>query len=178
MSASSRFLNALAAELPRGRPPIEQWDPPLRGHSDMRIAADGSWYHEGNPIRRERLVRLFSHVLRREGESYVLVTPVEKLTIDVEDTPLIAAELSVDGRGDEQELRFRLNNGDEYVVSPEFPVRVRSDNTPVLTLDRGLSAKLSRPAWYSLAELVTENSSGLAGVFASGRFYSLEPGAE
>ncbi|MEE4349512.1 MAG: DUF1285 domain-containing protein [Pacificimonas sp.] len=167
----------LIAGLPEGRPPIERWDPPLRGDSDMRITADGRWFHQGSEIKRERMVRLFSHILRREGETHVLVTPVEKLTIAVEDTPLIAAEVDVEGSGEGQTLRARLNNGDEYAVSKRFPIGMRADGAPVLYLDRGLAARLSRPAWYTVAALVEADAAGRAGVRSHGDFLPLDNGA-
>src|SRR5690349_9917797 len=88
----------LAAE--KKLPPVERWNPEHCGHSDMRIARDGTWFHQGSPIGREAMVRLFASILRREPDgSHVLVTPVEKLDIDVEDAAFIAVELKSEGAG-------------------------------------------------------------------------------
>src|ERR671913_2428103 len=84
----------------RSLPPVDRWNPEHCGHSEIRIARDGTWYHQGSPIKRAAMVRLFSTVLRREPDGrHVLVTPVEKLEIDVEDAPFVAVELKSDGEG-------------------------------------------------------------------------------
>ena len=89
-------------------PPVEEWNPKHCGHSAMRIARDGTWFHEGSPIGRAAMVRLFSTVLRREADgSHVLVTPVEKLTIDVEDAPFVAVEMKSEGVGRDRRIAFR-----------------------------------------------------------------------
>src|SRR4051794_17327091 len=100
-------------------PPVERWDPPHCGHSDMRIARDGTWYHQGSAIRRAAMVRLFSTILRREPDGrHVLVTPVEKLGIDVESTPFQAVELRSDGEGQLRTIAVKLNNGEALVLGP------------------------------------------------------------
>src|SRR3569623_3001471 len=94
-------------------PPVDKWNPRQCGNSDMRIARDGTWFHLGSPIGRKEMVRLFSTILRREPDGgYVLVTPVEKLDIAVEDAPCVAVEMKADGHGRESRLAFRLNTGD------------------------------------------------------------------
>lgn len=160
------------ANAPGKRFPLEKWDPPLRGHSDMRIDAEGRWFHQGGEIKREKMVSLFARLLRREGDQYVIVTPVEKLTIDVDDVPLVAAELLASGSGKDQKISFRLNTGEQVIVSKEFPLQARSGQGPVIALDRGLSAKLSRPAWYELAELAVPHD-GREGVWSDGSFFPL-----
>ena len=130
-------------------PPVEQWNPSHCGHSGMRIARDGAWYHEGKPIGRAAMVRLFSNILRREPDgSYVLVTPVEKLDIEVEDAPFVAAELKSEGEGRDRSLAFRLNTGDIVVAGPDHPLRLRdgADGThPYVEERRGLDALIARP---------------------------------
>jgi hypothetical protein len=112
----------LAAE--RKLPPVETWNPSHCGDSGMRIAADGSWFHEGSPIGREAMVRLFSTILRREPDGgFVLVTPAEKLDIEVEDAPFLAVELKTEGEGRDRSLAFRLNVGELVVAGPEHPLR-------------------------------------------------------
>src|SRR5881275_2927728 len=97
----------------RRLPPVDQWNPEHCGHSGMRIARDGTWYHEGTPIGRPAMVRLFSSVLRREPDGrHVLVTPVEKMDIDVETTAFRAVAMTRDGEGKEQRLAFSLDSGD------------------------------------------------------------------
>ena len=132
----------------RGLPPVDAWNPTHCGHSGMRIARDGSWHHEGQPIRREAMVRLFSTILRREPDgSFVLVTPVEKLTIDVEDAPFVAVELRSEGERRDRILAFRLGNGDWVAAREDHPLRIeeRPDGPrPYLEVRRGLDALLAR----------------------------------
>src|ERR1700754_3431810 len=100
-------------------PPVEKWNPTHCGDSEMRIARDGIWYHQGSPIGRHAMVRLFSTILRREPDgSHVLVTPVEKLDIAVEDAPFVAVELKVEGEGRAMRLAFRLNTDDLVTAGP------------------------------------------------------------
>jgi hypothetical protein len=138
-------------------PPVESWNPAHCGDSAMRIASDGSWYHEGRPIGRPAMVRLFSTILRREPDgAYVLVTPAEKLTIHVEDAPFVAVELKSEGEGRARRLAFRLNTGDLVVAGPDRPLR-----PPYLDVRGGLSARLSRPVYYELAEIALADPEGL-----------------
>src|SRR3954451_6102437 len=105
-------------------PPVESWNPDHCGASGMRIARDGTWYHEGSPIGRAAMVRLFSTILRREPDGvYVLVTPVEKLDIEVEDAPFVAVEMKAEGDGRERNLAFRLNTGDLVVAGAGHKLR-------------------------------------------------------
>jgi uncharacterized protein len=156
----------------RRLPPVERWDPPHCGPSFMRIDRDGGWYHEGRPIRRPELVRLFASILRREPDgSYVLVTPVEKLTIDVEDAPFVAVEMRNEGEGRERALAFRLNTGEIVLAGPGH--RLRLDGTrPYLEARRGLDALIARAVWYELAELAL----GEGGVWSGGTFFPIGGG--
>lgn len=133
-------------------PPVESWDPPHRGHSGIRIDAAGSWHHEGRPIERRRLVRMFSRILRRDGDAFMLVTPVEKLTIDVEDAPFLAVEVEADNGG----LYCRLSTGDMVVVPAPAAIRLKGD-IPYVTIKRELDARISRSAWYELADRLDEH---------------------
>lgn len=155
------------------RPPIEQWDPPLTGDLDMRIAADGSWSYQGGRIEREALVRLFASILRFEpGIGHVLVTPVEKWRIQVEDAPLLA--VSVDVSADR--VRMATNVGHDIELGPDHPLEVRRVNggaVPRVLVDRGLWARLSRPVYYELAEHAVVVD-GVAGITSHGRFFPLE----
>lgn len=164
-------LEQLAAE--RRLPPVERWDPPFCGHSRMRIARDGSWYHEGGPIRRPAMVRLFASILRREPDGgYVLVTPAEKLAIDVEDAPFVAVELKSEGEGRNRTLAFRLNTDDVVVAGPDHPLRL-DRGRPYLAVRRGLDALVARPVFYELAEIALADG----GVWSSGAFFPLAAGA-
>ena len=160
----------LAAE--RRLPPVEQWHPPHCGHSGMRIARDGTWHHEGRRIERPEMVRLFSTILRREPDrGFVLVTPAEKLEIEVEDAPFVAVEMTSDGEGRERVLGFRLNTGDVVVAGSDHPLKLEGAR-PYLEARRGLDALIARPVYYELAEMAI----GAGGVWSGGAFFPLGGG--
>lgn len=158
-------------------PPVERWTPAHCGDSGMRIARDGTWWHEGAPIAREAMVRLFSTILRRESDGgYVLVTPVEKLDIAVEDAPFQAVEMKVDGDGQDAKLVFRLNTGDLVTAGPEHPLRFEATADgprPYLLVRGGLEALVSRALYYDVAELALAVDP--AGIWSDGAFFALEP---
>jgi hypothetical protein len=138
----------------RGPPPVHLWNPTHCGDIDIVIRRDGLWFHEGTPIGREALVRLFSSVLRLDPDGFHLVTPVEKLKITVEDAPFIAVRVDREGEA----LRFLTNVGDVVEAGPEHAIRVSADPQtgepqPYLHVRRGLEAKLSRPVFYELVEM-------------------------
>ena len=163
----------LAAE--RRLPPVASWDPPHCGHSDMRIARDGTWYHGGEPIRRDAMVRLFSTILRRESDgSHVLVTPAEKLTIDVELAPFVATAMTSEGSGKQRRIAFELNSGDPVLLGPGHPLRI-ADEIPLLGVRDGLEASLARPVYYELAELALGEGGNPPGVWSDGCFFPLQP---
>src|SRR6266542_3633267 len=112
----TKGLDALAGEAKRaqakGPPPVHLWNPPFCGDLDMRIAADGTWFYLKTTIGRPALVRLFASVLKREGDKYFLVTPVEKCGIVVDDAPFLAVELKAEQGGQGQLLHFRTNVDD------------------------------------------------------------------
>ena len=165
-------------------PPVDNWNPTHCGDSDMRIAADGTWFHTGTPIGRPALVKLFSTILRREADGgYVLVTPVEKLSIAVEDAPFLAVEATSGGEGDKRTLAFRLLTDDIIVAGPENPLRVETapDGTPRPYLhvrgpkDRPLEALVNRAVFYQLADMALseqEKSGGRLGLWSGGRFFA------
>ena len=125
-------------------PPVEKWNPTHCGDSEMRIARDGTWYHQGSPIGRPAMVRLFSTILRREPDgSHVLVTPVEKLDIAVEDAPFTAVEMKAEGSGRDARLAFRLNTGDLVTAGPDHALRFVEDADgprPYLVVRGGMEA--------------------------------------
>lgn len=159
-------------------PPVDQWNPDHCGDSDMRIARDGVWFHQGSPIGRQAMVRLFSTILRREPDgSFVLVTPAEKLTIQVEDAPFIAVEVKDEGVGRERILAFRLNTGDVVAAGAGNPIIVRhhSDGPrPYLHVRGGLEALIARSVYYELVAMALEEDNEEPGVWSDGAFFPLE----
>ena len=192
-SLSLADIARLAEE--RRLPPVDKWNPSHCGDSAMRIARDGTWFHEGSPIGRPTMVRLFSTILRREPDgSFVLVTPVEKLSIEVEDAPFVAVELKSEGEGEGRTLGFRLNTGDVVVAGPEHRLRFDGDShfsegryqadpagpksdcpQPYLEVRRGLDALVARPVYYELAEIALNEGASPPGVWSGGAFFALEP---
>ncbi|MBB5709554.1 DUF1285 domain-containing protein [Sphingomonas xinjiangensis] len=162
-------------------PPVDSWNPAHCGDSEMRIAVDGTWFHQGSPITRPAMVRLFSTILRREPDGgFVLVTPVEKLDIDVEDAPFVAVELKADGSGEAMRLAFRLNTGDVLTAGADHALRfdAREDGPrPYLHVRQGLEALISRSVYYELAQLALANGAELPGVWSEGVFFPLATAA-
>ena len=156
-------LEAIAAALPRdkGLPPVERWNPPFCGDIDMRIAADGVWFYQKTPIGRPALVKLFASVLKKEGDKYFLVTPVEKVGLKVDDVPFLAVEMSIT-RDDQQRqmLTFRTNVDDLIAAGPGHALRFEPEVTgglrPYLHVRRDLWAKVTRPVFYDLVALGEE----------------------
>jgi hypothetical protein len=157
----------------RRLPPVEQWNPPHCGDSAMRITRDGTWYHEGAPIRRPAMVRLFAGLLRREADGrHVLVTPVEKLDIAVEDAPFVAVEAQSEGIGKDRRIGFRLNTDEPVVAGPEHKLHL-IDGRPYLTVRGGLEAAIARPVYYELAEIALEEGETPPGLWSDGVFFPL-----
>ena len=135
MSAQDRVIpsaEGIAASVratkSKGLPPVHLWNPPFCGDLDMRIARDGTWFYLGTPIGRAPLVKLFSSILRKDGDKYFLVTPVEKVGITVDDAPFVATDFDVTGGGEDQVLTFTTHVGDTAVAGPEHPIRVERDS--------------------------------------------------
>ena len=130
----------------RTLPPVERWNPTHCGDSEMRIARDGTWYHQGSAIGREAMVRLFATVLRREPDgSHVLVTPAEKLTILVEGTAFRALTMSMEGENETRRIGFALDSGDAVIAGPDNPLTVidtPDGPSPRLAVRHGLEATL------------------------------------
>ena len=160
-------------------PPVDKWNPAHCGDSEMRIARDGTWYHQGTPIGREAMVRLFSTILRREPDGgYVLVTPVEKLDIVVEDVPFVAVEVKIDGEDTASRLTFRLNTGDLVTAGAAHPLRFAEDADgprPYLTVRGGMEAVVARSVYYELAERALAAGDLPVGLWSDGSFFVLEP---
>ena len=158
-------------------PPVHLWNPAHCGDSEMRIAADGTWYHQGTPIGRRELMKLFSTILRREADgSFVLVTPHEKLDIAVDDAPFVAVEMWSEGCGQDRRLLFRLNTDELVEAGPEHVLRVEeaADGTPrpYLHVRGGLEALVNRPVFYELADLALAEDSDVPGLWSGGRFFA------
>ncbi len=165
-SLSLAEIAALVAE--RKLPPVESWQPENSGDSEMRIAADGKWYHQGGEITRPAMVRAFSSLLRREADgSHWLVTPQQKLSIEVEDAPFIAVELHSEGSGAARTLAFRLNSDDLVVAGPQHRLELRND-LPYLYVRGGLWAKLARAVYYELVELALEENADAPTIWSNG----------
>ena len=166
-----------AAFAARKLPPVERWNPPHRGHSEMRIAADGRWFHQGGEIKRPAMVQLFSTILRREDDgSYVLVTPAEKLIIDVEDAPFVAVEVKSEGTGAARKLGFRLNTDELLIAGADHAIRIETtgeDVRPYLHVRKGLDARIGRATWYEIAEWAIEDGGEPPAIWSSGMCFRL-----
>ncbi|MBA1190575.1 DUF1285 domain-containing protein [Pseudomonas entomophila] len=174
----------LIAHLPkagRGLPPVHLWNPAFCGDIDMRIARDGTWYYQGTPITRPAMVRLFSGILRRDEDRYVLVTPVEKVGIRVDDAPFVAVTLEVSGEGEGQSLRFVTTVGDQVEAGPSHPLRVDLDPhtqapSPYVLVRTNLEALIHRNVFYQLVDLAVERQvEGVPwlGVWSGGVFFPI-----
>lgn len=176
-------LEAIAAALPRdkGMPPVERWNPPFCGDIDMRIAADGTWFYQKTPIGRLTLVKLFASVLKKEGDKYFLVTPVEKVGLKVDDVPFLAVAMSV-GEDDQgrRMLTFRTNVDDEVTAGPGHALRFEPEVTgglrPYLHVRRDLWAKVTRAVFYDLVALGEErdvDGRPMFGIASAGAFFPM-----
>jgi hypothetical protein len=165
----------LAAE--QKLPPVDCWNPAHCGDSEMRIARDGTWFHQGSPIGRLPMVKLFSTILRREPDGgYVLVTPVEKLDIQVEDAPFVAVEVKSEGEGKDRTLAFRLNTGDLIVAGPDHSLRFEEKPDgphPYLLVRKGLEALVARPVYYELANAALDEGGTPPGLWSGGQFFAI-----
>jgi hypothetical protein len=173
-------LASLQRETAGGRkiPPVENWHPTHCGDIDIRIARDGTWFHQGTPIGRRELVRLFSTILRKDPEGYVLVTPGEKMRIRVDDAPFLAVLMRVEGEGRDQRLIFTTNVGDEMVAGDANPIRVETNRktdepAPYVHVRGGMEARISRNVFYQLADMTVPGEGGVLGVWSEGVFFPL-----
>lgn len=170
----------------KGPPPVDLWNPPYCGEIDMRIAADGTWFYQKTPIGRPALVKLFASVLKREGERYFLVTPVEKCGITVDEAPFLAVELAIEPAaqpGVSRALRFRTNVDDWVTCGSDNVLRFEPEPAtgglkPFLHVRRGLWAKVTRALFYDLVELGEEREIGgtrMFGVASGPEFFVMAP---
>lgn len=181
-SADGIAASARAAKKGKGLPPVHKWNPPFCGDLDMRIARDGTWFYLGTPIGRHELVKLFSSILRKDGDDYFLVTPVEKVGITVDDAPFVAVDFARDGDA----LRFVTNVEDEVLAGPDHPIRVVRDPetgepSPYVNIRRNLEALIDRKSFYRLVEIgehADHEGESWFGLRSQGAFFPIIPSAE
>jgi len=181
---SLQDLMQALADTDEGQRPVERWNPSYCGEMDMVIKSDGTWWHEGTMITRRPLVELFASILRKDadGRTY-LVTPVEKIGIQVERGHFIATRVDAEGEGEAQRLFFTTNLGEVVEAGADNPIRVDTDPetlepAPYITVRGRLEAALARPVFYELVELAVERAGKTApqlGVYAGSEFFPLGP---
>ena len=159
-------------------PEAHAWNPPFCGDIDMRIAADGTWFYMNSPIGRRPLFELFAKVLRREGEQYFLVTPVEKCGIRVDDAPFVAVRMAVEGTGREQVISFETNVGVSVVVGAGHGLRFADEAgtaglKPYVMVRAGLEAQVVRALFYDVVALSVVEGEWF-GVWSQGEFFPMK----
>ena len=186
---AEQLLVAVTRASKKGPPPVHLWNPPFCGDIDMRIARDGTWFYQGTPIGRAPMVKLFSSILKKEGEAYFLVTPVEKVGITVEDAPLLAVDFTATGAGRAQSLRFVTKTEDEVTAGPGHALEMRvptdplaaGELVPYLHVRAGLFARIDRKSFYRLMDLgcheIAEGQSWF-GLWSDGQFFKVIPSAD
>lgn len=170
----------------KGLPPVHLWNPPFCGDLDIRIARDGTWFYLGTPIGRPELVRLFSTVLRRDGDDFFLVTPVEKVGIKVDDAPFVAVDFDVIGSGNTQEISFITNVGDRVTAGQLAPIRVERDAqsgepSPYVLIRANLEALIDRKSFYRLVDICVHHEvdgESWFGLFSKSTFFPIIPSVE
>jgi len=188
VKASADTLAAAASSAAKtGKlPPVHLWNPPHCGDIGMEIRRDGTWFYQGTPIGRAPLVRLFSTILRKDAEEYVLVTPAEKVTVHVEDVPFIAVDADVTGAGAAQRITFTTNVGDTVTAGPDHPIRVVRDAetgepSPYVLVRAALEARIDRKTFYRLVEIgahADHDGQGWFGLWSDGAFFPVIPSDE
>jgi hypothetical protein len=178
MADAASIAEIAAKASDKGPPPVHLWNPPFCGDIDMRIAVDGTWFYQGTPIGRPAMVRLFASILRKDPDRHVLVTPVERVGIKVDDVPFLAVELRADART----LSFRTNVDDWTTASAERPMRFERDPSggyrPYVLVRGGLWARATRPVYLELVEHAeTRAMDGVEtfGVASGGAFFPIAP---
>ena len=177
------IAQAARREAGKGPPAVHLWNPPFCGDLDMRIATDGTWFYLKTPIGRPALVKLFASVLKREGERYFLVTPVEKVGIVVDDAPFLAVEMNVEEGDNGRILHFRSNVDDWVACGRDHTLRFEPEPgtgglKPYLHVRRDLWAKVTRALFYDLVELGEErdvDGRRMFGVASGGEFFVMAP---
>ncbi len=184
--SAENLAHAAKAASGKGPPPVHLWNPPFCGDLDIRIARDGTWFYLGTPIGRKELVKLFSSILRRDGDGYFLVTPVEKVGIRVDDAPFVAVDFETRGDGRDRILTFTTQVDDRVVAGPDHPIRVERDSetgepSPYVLVRARLEALIDRKSFYRLVDIGTvEDIEGVEqfGLWSAGEFFPIIPAAE
>lgn len=180
------IAQAAKAAAKKGPPPVHLWNPEFCGDLDMRIARDGTWFYLGTPIGRMPLVKLFSSIIRKDGDDYFLVTPVEKVGITVDDAPFVAIDFDVDGAGQDQIISFTTQVDDIAVAGPANPIRVVRDAktgepSPYVLIRANLEALIDRKSFYRLVDIGVHSKfegEDWFGVWSSGQFFPIIPSIE
>ena len=176
----SALQTLLDAAEDRSLPPVESWNPPREGEIDIRIAANGDWYHEGTLIRRFAIARLFATILRVDDGEHFLVTPAEKLKIHVDDAPFVATDMETDGEGRARRILFTTNVEDIVLADAEHPIVVEDregEPRPYVEVRRGLRALIARSVFYRLVDLACEGPDGAFAVWSGGMRFVLGRGS-
>ncbi|MGR6873889.1 DUF1285 domain-containing protein [Pseudomonas sp. HK3] len=145
-------------DMPSDLPPVDKWNPDLSGNIDMVIKADGQWLHENNPIKREKLTRLFSTILKREQNDYFLVTPVEKWRLQVEDQPFVIVLMHQSVKNGVNLIQMITNTGDEIELNSEHPLVLDDHEAPKILVRSNMYARLNRNVFYAIAEIASEKN--------------------
>ena len=183
--SADSLISAVTQAAKKGPPPVHLWNPAFCGDIDMRIARDGTWYYLGTPIGRAPMVKLFSSILKREGDSYFLVPPAEKVGIKVDDAPLLAVDVIASGEGKAQILHFVTKTEDEVEADAEHPITVCLKNgepAPYIHVRAGLNALIDRKSFYRMIELgcheVQQDGQSWFGLWSKGHFFKVIPSAD
>jgi len=156
---SINLENSIRRHIKGSKPaPVHLWDPPFCGDLDIHVNSKGQWFYQKSEITRERLIRLFSNILKKEGEKYFLVTPVEKVGIRVDDVPFIANDIFVSNIVNKTLVKFQTNVGDHITLDEldkfyiDFKKETREPN-PYVRVRANLFAKIDRKCFYRLIDL-------------------------
>ena len=176
MAAPSAIDELLAVAKDRSLPPVERWNPQRVGEIDIRIASNGDWYHEGALIKRIAIAKLFATILRLEDGQHYLVTPAEKLRIQVDDAPFVAIDMDADGKGSSQRLLFTTNCDDLVLAGADHPITVTVNNgapRPYVEVRSGLQALIARSVFYRLVALAEVEPSSQMSVWSDAQRFVL-----
>ena len=169
------LAEAVSESKKRELPPVHKWNPPFQGKIDMRITRQGTWLYNSTPINRPAMVRLFSTILRRDGDRYYLVTPVEKVEIDVDDAPFTAIDFEAAGEGCDQVVMFETNVGEKVIAGPDHPIRLQIGENdrvtiPYILIRDNLEAIVDRKSYFRLIDICTVHGDWF-GLWSDGMFF-------